>query len=396
MTLDNQKQTPIIARVAVSIFFFIAGFMHANWVSRIPEIQVFWQVSNSTLGTILLCSAGGAVLAMPFAGILIVRFGSRLLSIFTLAAVCLLVVFIPLVQNLWLIILLFFILGIFGGSMDIAINGQAVYVERAYNKPIMSSFHALFSVGTVLGAGSAALFAKLSTPLFIHFSICSGLCLALICWAMFHLINDEGEKSAAHKNVIASNIATEGTTFRLPTKAILPLGIIAFCGMSGEGAVADWSALYMNKILGMDVSFSALAFGAFTLAMTTGRFVGDYAIEKFGQHKTLIFNCLASIIGLSIVLLFLNPYISLLGFFITGLGVATIVPVIYSAAGNTEGVPPSVGIAMATTVGYAGFFVAPPIIGYLADAFNLRVGLLFILVLFGVMLLLVERFIEKN
>jgi fucose permease len=166
--------------------------------------------------------------------------------------------------------------------------------------------------------------------------------------------------------------------------------------MSGEGAIADWSALYMNKILGMDVSFSALAFGAFTMAMTTGRFVGDYAIEKFGQHKMLIFNCLASIIGLSIVLLFLNPYIALLGFFITGLGVATIVPVVYSAAGNTEGVPPSVGIAMATTVGYAGFFVAPPVIGYLADAFSLRVGLLFTLALFGVMLLLVERFIEKK
>jgi fucose permease len=389
MTLDNQKQAPVLSRIAVSILFFIAGFIQANWGSRIPEIQVLWQVSNSLLGTILLCSAAGAVLAMPFAGVLIVKFGSRILSIVTLTAVCLLVSLIPVVYDLWLIIPLFFMLGVLGGSMDIAINGQAVYVERAYSKPIMSSFHALFSLGTVLGAGSGALFAKLGISLLVHLSLCSGLSLALILWAMFHLILDEGEKTKTSKN-------KEGGSFKLPTKAILPLGIIAFCGMSGEGAIFDWSALYMNKILGMDVSFSALAFGAFTLAMTIGRFLGDYFIEKYGQREVLIFNSLASIIGLSIVLLFLNPYIALVGFFIIGFGVATIVPTIYSSAGNTEGVPPSVGIAMATTVGYAGFFVAPPVIGYLADVFNLRIALLFTLALFGVMLLLVGRFIEKK
>jgi fucose permease len=390
MNLDNQPTTPpVLSRVAVSVFFFIAGFIHANWVSRIPEIQEFWQVSNSLLGTILLCSAGGAVLAMPFAGVLIVKFGSRLLSIFTMVTLCALVVFVPVFKSLWLIIPLFFLMGVFGGSMDIAINGQAVYVERAYNKPIMSSFHALFSLGTVLGAGSGALFAKFEMPLVTHFGICVAICIALILWAMFHLVKDENDIKAENgKN-------TEGGTFQLPTKAILPLGIIAFCGMSGEGAIADWSALYMNKIIGMDVSFSALAFGAFTLAMTTGRFLGDFIIAQYGQRKTLIFNSLAAILGLFIVLIFNNPYLVLMGFFITGLGVATIVPVVYSAAGNTEGVPPSVGIAMATTVGYAGFFVAPPVIGYLADAFSLRVGLLFTLVLFGVMLFYVGRFIKK-
>jgi fucose permease len=390
MNLNDQQTKPLVlSRVAVSIFFFIAGFIHANWVSRIPEIQEFWQVSNSLLGTILLCSAGGAVLAMPFAGILIVQFGSRLLSIFTMLTLCCLVVFIPIFKSLWLIIPLFFLMGVFGGSMDIAINGQAVYVERAYNKPIMSSFHALFSLGTVLGAGFGALFAKIETPLVTHFGICVAICIALIMWAMFHLVKDESvettENGETHKN-------TEGGAFRLPTKAILPLGIIAFCGMSGEGAIADWSALYMNKIIGMDVSFSALAFGAFTLAMTTGRFLGDFVIEQYGQRKILIFNSLAAILGLIIVLIFNNPYLVLMGFFITGLGVATIVPVVYSAAGNTEGVPPSVGIAMATTVGYAGFFVAPPVIGYLADVFSLRVGLFFTLALFGVMLLFVMRF----
>ncbi len=389
MEIDYQKKRIVLSRIAVSLFFFIAGFIHANWVSRIPEVQAFWQVSNSMLGTILLCSAGGAVLAMPFAGILIVKLGSRLLSIFTLSILCVLIALIPLTQSLWLIIPLFILMGVFGGSMDVAINGQAVYVERAYNKPIMSSFHALFSLGTVLGAGSGALFAKYEMPLFVHFCICSTLSLAMILWAMFHLVKDEGEKTAEKATL------SEGG-FRLPTRAILPLGIIAFCGMSGEGAIFDWSALYMNKIIGMNVSFSALAFGAFTTAMTIGRIIGDFFIERLGRRNILIFNCIASISGLTIALLFLNPYIVLIGFFITGLGVATIVPIVYSAAGNTEGVPPSVGIAMATTVGYAGFFVAPPVIGYLADVFSLRVGLIFTLALFVVMFFLVERFIEKK
>jgi fucose permease len=394
MNLDNPSKTPpVLSRVAVSVFFFIAGFLHANWVSRIPEIQEFWQVSNAMLGTILLCSAGGAVIAMPFAGVLIVKFGSRLLATCTILILCALVVFIPVFKTLWLIIPLFVLLGVFGGSMDIAINGQAVYVERAYNKPIMSSFHALFSLGTVLGAGAGALFAKFETPLVTHFGICVAICMALILWAMFHLVKDESDKIA--KNTGGTSQGNqEGGAFQLPTKAILPLGIIAFCGMSGEGAIADWSALYMNKVIGVDVSFSALAFGAFTLAMTTGRFLGDFIIAQYGQRKTLIFNSLAAILGLVIVLIFSNPYLVLMGFFITGLGVATIVPVVYSAAGNTEGVPPSVGIAMATTVGYAGFFVAPPVIGYLADAFSLRVGLLFTLALFGVMMMFVGRFIK--
>ena len=380
-------------RLAVSIFFFIAGFLHANWVVRIPEIQQFWQVSNAMLGTILLSSAAGSVLAMPFAGIIMVKLSSRELALFTIIALCVGVAVIPLMQSLWVIMPCFFLLGVFGGSMDVAINGQAIYVERLYQKPIMSSFHALFSIGTVLGAGFGALFAKLEIALLYHFMTCSAISLILIVWAMPYLVRDNVQKTANKSNENEPN--TEGGGFRLPTKAILPLGIIAFCGMSGEGAMADWSALYMHKIVGKDVSFSALAFAAFTVAMTIGRVFGDYFIERLGRRKILIINSLLAILGLSIALVFIHPYLVLVGFFIVGLGVATVVPIIYSAAGNTEGVLPSVGIAMATTVGYAGFFVAPPVIGYLADAFSLRIGLLFALALFVVMLLLVQKFVKS-
>lgn len=369
-------------RLAVSIFFFINGFLYANWISRLPEVQAFYDVSNSMLGTLLLCSAAGAIIAMPFSGWLTVRFGSQQLTAVMGIVFCLIVPLVPLFTNLWMVGSLFFTIGILTGALDVSMNGQAVYVERLYKKPLMSSFHAVFSIGMAVGAGAGALFAKFDVGLATHFLTSAILCLLLVIWASFYLVNERSNEAAN---------ADGETGFRLPTKAILPLGIIAFCGMTGEGSMADWSAIYMNRVVGKDEAFSALAFGSFSVAMTLGRIFGDYFTAKLGRKRILLLDSLAAITGLSFMLLFPQPYMVLASLFIIGLGLATVVPIIYSAAGNTLGVAPSVGIAMATTVGYAGFFVGPPVIGYLADAFSLRIGLVFSLVLFVVMLGLVRR-----
>jgi MFS family permease len=382
-----------INRLAVSLFFFVNGFQMGNYVARLPEIQNLYGVSNATLGTILLCSAAGAISAMPFAGLLTVRFGSRLITIATGIAFIFLIPLIPILPNLWLLAVLFFLFGIFGGSEDVAMNGQAVYVERLYQKPILSSFHGVWSIGTALGAGFGALFAKFGIGLFTHFVLMSVLSFVLLIWAAFNLIKDGPLSINAEKSENSEKEA-ESTAFRLPTKAILPLGIIAFCGMTGEGAVGDWAAIFMHKVIGKDEAFSALAFGSFATAMTIGRLTGDYFTEKYGKRKQLIISSLLSILGLALALSFNNPWTVLLGFFIVGLGLATVVPIVYSTAGNTEGVSPSVGIAMATTIGYSGFFVGPPTIGYLADLFSLRIGLLFVLALFLIMLTFVIRKIK--
>ena len=369
-------------RLAVASFFFFCGFLYANWVARLPEIQRLYGVSNATLGTLLLCLAAGSIISMPFAGALTVLFGSHRLTWVTAVGFCVFAPIIPLVSNVWVIGGLFFILGMNNGSLDVSMNGQAVYVERLYGKPIMSSFHGVFSVGMALGAGSGALFAQLNVPLFTHLLTISCLCLLLIGWASFHLIKDEGT---------ASQNTEGGQTFRLPTKAILPLGIIAFCGMTGEGTIADWSAIYMNKVIGKSEAFSALAFGAFATAMTFGRIFGDYFIKRFGKRTILIFSSLLSFLGLSVAILVPSAYIVLLAFFSVGLGLANVVPIVYSTAGNTEGVSPSVGIAMSTTIGYTGFFIGPPVIGYLSDAFSLPIGLAFTLILFVIMFFLVFK-----
>jgi predicted MFS family arabinose efflux permease len=371
----------IINRIAVASYFFIGGFQGANWVARIPELQRLYGFDNSTLGTILLFMAGGAVLAMPFAGVFMHHFQSKQVTSVATILQSMMIPLIPHLSHFWIIAFVFVGIGAMGGAFDVAVNGQAVLVEKRWGKTIMSSFHAVFSIGMALGAGSGALFAKLGVDLGTHLLIIAVFSITLAVWAMFQLLPDDPVEGAS----------TEGGGFQLPTKEILPLGIIAFCGMTGEGTMMDWSALYMNKVVGENESTSALAFGSFATAMTIGRLIGDYNTMKFGKRKLLIINSLVAIFGLAFALMFPFKWTVMLGFFFVGLGLATVVPIIYSTAGSTEGVKPSVGIAMATTIGYAGFFVGPPVIGYLADIFSLRGGLGFTMILFFTMLYLVYK-----
>lgn len=369
-------------RIAVCIFFFINGFLYGNWTARLPAIQRFYDISNSMLGGLLFTMAVGAVIAMPFAGWLTTRFGSKTITQVGGILSCVIIPYLVFTTNLIVVGAAFFSLGICVGATDVAMNGQAVFVERAYRKSIMSSFHAVFSIGMALGAGSGALFAKFEIALLAHLTLVAVLGGVVCLMAAFYLIDDTPEYEVKE---------AEGSSFVLPTKAILPLGIVAFCCMSGEGAMADWSAIFLNKVVGQSEYFSAIGYGVFATAMTIGRVFGDYFTEKIGKYKLLIYNSLFSVLGLAIVLLFATTWTTLLGLFLVGLGLATIVPIVYSSAGNMKGIEPSVGIAMATTIGYAGFFVGPPTIGFLSDAFGLRIGLGFILGLFTAMLFLVLK-----
>jgi MFS family permease len=173
------------------------------------------------------------------------------------------------------------------------------------------------------------------------------------------------------------------------------IAIIGFCGMTGEGSIVDWSAIYMHTVVGKTKAFSALAIGTFGTAMTIGRLFGDHLIRKAGKQLILFCSCCAAIAGLSIALLFVSAPAVLLGLFLVGAGLSNVVPVIYSTAGNIKGIEPAAGIAIASTIGYTGFFVGPPAIGYLADAFGLRIGLCFTLGLFFIMMAVVMNITKR-
>jgi len=364
-------------RLAVVLFFFINGFLYANLTGRLPELKGFFGVSNSTLGTMLFMTAIGALVAMPLTGWLTTRYSSGKLTIWTGLLFCCAVPLIPLSNEVWIGRIFFFMTGFFSGAMDITMNGQAVFVERAYNKTIMSSFHAAYSIGMALGAGSGALFATSHWPLHTHLLSVGLFSIITLAIVSSTIIKNQPPRIRSH--------ATKTSGRRIPVMIWL-IAIIAFCGMTGEGSIVDWSAIYVNTVVGTTKAFSALALGAFATAMTIGRLFGDRLIDRLGKRTILIGSCTAAITGLSLALLIVSPITALTGFFLVGAGLSNVVPVIYSTAGNIQGIDPAAGIAIASTIGYTGFFVGPPSIGYLSDSFGLRIGLCFTLLLFSLML----------
>ncbi len=355
--------------------------MHANLASRFPRIQEMFTIDKGTLGFVLLSTSVGALIAMPFTGWLIIRNGSKRIGIISVFVYCLVVPLVPLMPGLTGLVSIFFIMGITAGMLDVSMNSQAVMVEQQHGKPIMTSFHALFSLGMVAGAGCGALFITLETTLLTHLSIIVALSVLGALWTRYHLIHD---KPAEKKS--------DEPAFRLPNAAMVGIGVIAFCCMLGEGAMADWSTIYMENIAHASKALAPIGLSAFALAMTIGRFFGDSARAKLGDRKLLIVCGLISTMGIILTILFIHPYAVIVGLFITGVGLSSVVPIAYSIAGNTKDLPPGVGLAMVTTVGYSGFLFGPPLIGLIADWQSLRIALGLVAFLFIVMTLLSARY----
>lgn len=365
------------SRLAVNIIFFLNGFVHANYYSRLPRIQELYGIDDGIAGLVLLGSSIGALFAMPFTGWVIIRHGSRRITLFGAFAYCLLVPFIPLLPAIWTLVFLFFLLGVSAGILDVAMNSQAVLVEKQLQKPIMTSFHALFSVGMMVGAVFGSVFTELGTTLFTHLVTISAISVVTVFIARYYLIHDKPEKKDK-----------EGPAFRLPNAAMVSIGVIAFCCMLGEGAMADWSTNYMENITKASPALAPLGLSAFALAMTIGRALGDGARVKFGDRTLMIACGLIATAGLTFAVVFIHPYAAITGLFIVGIGLSAVVPIAYSVAGHTKDLPPGVGLAMVTTVGYSGFLFGPPIIGFLANWQTLRLAMVLVIVLFVVMTVL--------
>ena len=312
------------SRLSVSIIFFTNGFIHANWASRLPELERFLMISHTQLGSLLFVLAIGAIVAMPFSGWLSHQFGSATVTRMTGILLCLSIGLLAISTSLFISVPVFFLLGLSNGAMDVAMNEQAVLVERQHAKPIMSSFHAFWSVGMTIGAGCGALFSKLEFSLLNHFLVIGVIGLVVLIRATVQLVPAP---------VKAGNENTPG--FILPTRAIVPLGLIAFCGMLGEGTLVDWSAIYMSEVIGESDTMSAIAFGSFGASMMVGRVAGDFLTHHLGKKKLLMLDSLLAIAGILLVVSFASPYTTLVGFFTAGLGLSTVVPIIYTTAGNT-------------------------------------------------------------
>jgi len=364
-------------RIAVSLLFFVCGFVYTNWSTRLPDIQTLFGLTNSALGLMLLFVAVGSLTSMPLTGWLIAHRGSRFATVFSSLLFCCSLFLFPLLFSPLHLGLFFYVVGFFMGALDVSMNAQAVSVEQRFQRPMMSSFHAIFSVGMMLGALSGSFFVRF--PIQPHFLIISAGCLAVAVVCIPFLIADKTQPDA------------EGIQFMMPNHAMYVMGVIAFCAMLGEGAMADWSTNYLRNVIRTDSTLAPVGLSAFSAAMTVGRFGGDRLRIHWGDKKLIFFNSLLAAVGLIFALLFSSVWTVIGGLFLVGAGLSTIVPIVYSRAGSDPSLPHGVGLAMVTTLGYFGFLFGPPVIGFLADAQGLRFALFFVAILFVVMLFLSRK-----
>jgi MFS family permease len=364
---DRVQARPRAARRAVAALFFLNGALFATWVSRIPAVQSERGLSHGALGLALLAVALGAVIAMPLAGWFTARFGSDKVSKISALVYCAALPLPILAPNMALFGVSLFLFGAFHGGLDVAMNAQAVAVEKLYPEPIMSSFHALFSTGGLVGAVAGGLLAALGLDPRTHLSLVA-LMLGAVTLRVSPYLLDVGEREAATSP--KTQRKTPGSL--LPARGLMALGALALCVMMGEGAMADWSAVYLRNNLLTTESIAAAGYAAFSIAMAGGRFFGDRLTTRFGPVLLVRVSGGVAAAGLTVALFFEQTAITLVGFACVGAGFSTIVPMVFSAAGRTDGVAPGVALAAVSTMGYFGFLAGPPFIGFMAELFGLR------------------------
>jgi MFS family permease len=385
MTLAPEAARPGLrsARLAVAAIFCLNGIVLANWIARIPDVKQQLALSDQMLGLVLFFAAVGALLAQPTVGWLISHVGSRRMTIIMLIAFCLSITLPGLAASALSLSVMLFILGACNGGLDVAMNAQAALVEQRYARPIMSSFHGLWSIGGLIGATLGGLIATQGVIVRDHLlgaAIVATL-LAVLCTRW--LLVDAGHRQQA------------GPSFALPPRALLLLGFIAFSVLLCEGAIADWGAVYLRESLGSSPGIAATGFAVFSLLMAAGRLSGDALALRFGPAGVV--RAGGALVALGIVLVVASdmPAIAIAGFGLIGAGLACGFPLILSAAARTPGVAASTAIAAMATAGYTGFLVGPPLLGTMAEAVTLR-GALGLLGLVGVLVAVFGGAVEHH
>jgi hypothetical protein len=355
--------TPTAARWAVSAIFFLNGVVLASWVAHIPAAKAQHGLSDDRLGLVLLAMAVGAVSGLPLAAWLIARWGSRRMTGIASVGFCLALPLPVIAPNAWLVATALAVFGAMNALLDVSMNAQAVMVEDCYRRPIMPAFHALFSTGGVTGACVASTSMASGLGAAWHVSLVAAVSLTVLASALRRLLPSNERAAPA------------GPVFAWPQAALFPLASLTFCALLAEGAMGDWSAVYLRDALGTTGSLAAGGFAAFSLTMAAGRFGGTYLVGRLGGPRLLRCSGIASAAGLGFALIVATPCSALVGFGLVGLGLANVIPVVFSVAGRVPGVPAGTGLAAIATTGYGAYLAGPPLIGFAAGAAGLPAAL---------------------
>ncbi|WP_299370531.1 MFS transporter [uncultured Tateyamaria sp.] len=371
------------AWLAVSAMFVLNGALYGIWASRIPAVAATHDLSKAELGWLLLLLAAGAITAFPLAGRFADTLGSayvtlRIAMVYVVALAC-----IAVSPSVPVLALSLFFFGVTHGAMDVTMNTWAGEAEAHIGRAVMSSFHAMFSLGAGVGAASGFAAEYASIGLAPHF-IATGMVVAVVCLWMARI----GWVSPRQSGTVDTPL------FPLPRGPLVAVGLIAFCTSMGEGAMVDWSALLMIETTGVTAANAALGYTVFSIAMVVTRLLGDQATRLAGPVVTArVAGCVATV-GAVCAVISAEFGVALVGFGLMGVGYAVIMPLAFSRAARDPHLPPGTAIASVATLGYGGLLLGPPIIGFVAHATDLRTGFA-VLVILAVLIVVLARAVRR-
>lgn len=380
--IKHTKKELLWGRIAAKTIYFMLGIGSGTFAANIPRIKENLHLSPGALGLALLCCSLGGFIAMQFAAPLIKRFGLRSLLAILAPLFPLALILIALASNFATLAAAFALFGALTSIVGIAVNAHAIDIEKAYAKTIMSSFHALFSVGGLAGAAIGGLMAAYHmTVLQSLMIIAFGLSLlgALLIAKLFDVTKYDFDED--HEVIESAHKHHQSKWWR----QVLLIGSLMFICFLTEGAIADWSAIYMKDEHAVGPFVAVLAYMIFNACMTVGRFAGDSVIRRFGSIPTLVGGGVMGVVGLSIGLFSPNIVIALVGFGVVGLGLSVLVPILISMAGNLSGGDRNVAIARASACGSIGLMAGPAVIGFVAETHDLLVAMMLPVILLAVL-----------
>ncbi len=356
---------------AVALVFSLVSVFVGSWFARIPEMQSALGLSEATLGLVLLGMPMGTFLVMPLSGWLVPRWGAGPVTFGAALVQGLPFLFLAFTESAAQLAGVLLGVGLLNGTLNVAMNARANAVEERRNVAIMSTCHGFFSIGGMVGAGVGSAAASVSLSFGWHF-------LGLATLAVIVVV--------VHRDALLTGPATREASriLAVPPPALVGIAVLLFCVLLAEGAVSNWSAVYLRKGLGASAGVAGLGYAAFSGAMAVGRLYGDRVLERFDTGRVVQTGAIIAAVGLGGGVLIAHPLSGIAGFFTQGLGFAVLVPVLYRTAARTPGLAPGTSIAAVASAGYVGLFTGPPLLGFVADALSLSWAIALVAVLAGI------------
>jgi MFS family permease len=350
-------------RIAISSLFFLSGICFSSWASRIPDIKIALGLSEGELGGLLLGMPIGSFTAMPLVSWLVDKIGSRRVVIIAALLYPCVLPLIGLASSFWVLAAILIVYGMCGNLLNISMNTQALGLQTLYGKTIMASFHGLWSLAGFTGGAIGALMIDLKLTPLVHFLIITFISCIILSFAYRYTLKKESRKTQ------------NGLFSQKPEPWLIRIGLIALCGMICEGCMFDWSGVYFQKVVKAEEALITAGFIAFMTTMALGRFISDFLTDRLGAVKMLQISSALIFSGLLTAVLFPSLVPAIIGFFLVGFGTSSVIPLTYSIAGSkASNISAGVAISIVSSVGYFGFLFGPPIIGFIAESFNLRVS----------------------